>query len=161
MSSSAATEPGDGRPTMMFFSIYPTTDASKPPIVLFGCNEMSWGAAHAIQTVTRNHRDHGLQSYIPVASETFTFLHDREQSLSQGRTVPISKQDLIAIRRQAAIDTHRDPSFLGGTNETGLALRTSGWSPNKPCYLCFGMMGYQQAVTWKTKDQENYNATFN
>ncbi|OIW35559.1 hypothetical protein CONLIGDRAFT_690142 [Coniochaeta ligniaria NRRL 30616] len=88
-------------------------------------------------------------------------LHGREQSLCQGRTVPISKQGLIDIRRQAANDTHRDQSFLGDTNEIGLALRTSGWAPNKPCYLCYGMMGYQQAILRKAKDQNNYNATFN
>ncbi|OIW23323.1 hypothetical protein CONLIGDRAFT_693943 [Coniochaeta ligniaria NRRL 30616] len=144
MSGCVATEPGDGRPTMMFFSIYPNADASKPPILLFGCNEI----------------DHGLRNYIPVAFETFTFLHGREQSLGQGLTVPITKEDLIEIRQQAVNDTHRDQSFLGGTNEVGLALRTKGWSPNKPCYLCYGMMGYQQAILWKPKDQKNYNATF-
>ncbi|KAB5581008.1 hypothetical protein GE09DRAFT_1213434 [Coniochaeta sp. 2T2.1] len=44
-------------------------------------------------------------------------------------------------------------------NTFALALRMDSWPPNKPCFLCFGMMGYQQAIPWKAKDQGSYNAT--
>lgn len=56
---------------------------------------------------------------------------------------------LISDARQEAVISIRDNiAFLGGVGQVGLAFRLPEWSPNQPCYVCQGMMGYEIAKEW-------------
>ncbi|KAK4150987.1 hypothetical protein C8A00DRAFT_17550 [Chaetomidium leptoderma] len=64
-------------------------------------------------------------------------------SLASERPEGADKQELLWDARKSARAAMRGhPSFLGGTHETGLALRTPRWTSNMGCYLCSSIMGY-------------------
>ncbi|KAK3364208.1 hypothetical protein B0T25DRAFT_59954 [Lasiosphaeria hispida] len=60
----------------------------------------------------------------------------------------------------AISNAHANKSFLEGKNELGLALRPLDWKESKPCFLCFGMMGYQTVIDWPLEKQDEYMSTF-
>lgn len=149
----------DGRPTMVFVSLYQFDDTSSPCLLL-GANETNWGCLTGVSTVTKTARDVRLADYIPIAWPAYNKLRESDEERRAALKPEAVTQLLWDARRQAANDLRGDEAFLGGTNEMGLAFRPLSWSANKPCFLCFSMMGYRDVMGWSTKDQDKYMALF-
>lgn len=130
------------------------------PRLLLGSNEPSWGCLTSVSLITRAARDTRLKDYTPIAMPAFRRLQERDTELRAALGHDPEKKLIFQARRQATTDMRQDITFLGGTNEVGLAFRVPAWSTNKPCFLCFGMMGYQSAVSWAAKDQDKYMSSF-
>ncbi|KAL6698548.1 hypothetical protein J3F84DRAFT_345506 [Trichoderma pleuroticola] len=150
-----------GRPTMIFV-------AGKPDLshVVFGANETAWGNLTAVSTITRTARDTRLHHYIPLATEAFEALFQKEMKalaeLQNDQPCGTSNQDDLLWRARASAIEHMrsDDSFLGGEDEMGIALRPPTWSINQGCYLCQGMMGYQSPKSWNENQRKKYILKF-
>ena len=150
---------GDGRPTMVFASVYRGNNTERH--ILFGCNTPNWRGFNAVWAIAKAFRDRRLQAYIPWGDSALRALHDLEISFLSEIPDERKKELLVDARKKAkkAMESHR--TFLGGTHESGLALRTPDWTGNMPCYLCSSMMGYMAIKTWTETEQTGYFLTFN
>ena len=129
--------------------------------LVLGCNDTQWGPLTCISTITQAARDTRLANYLQHGMPAYTALQERDmvaiQSLDSNSVSPKEKG---RVRRQVATAMRMDPTFLGGQHELGMALQPLAWKPHKPCYACFGMMGYQQVKYWSEKEQNAYMARF-
>ena len=111
--------------------------------------------------ITRDMRDGRLQAYIPLGDAALGALRELEESLSREKAGDEDKtKPLWDVRKSARAAMREHETFLGGTHEMGLALRTPGWSPNMPCYLCSAIMGYRNAGSWSERSRREYDTTF-
>lgn len=154
---------GDGAPFMVFACAHPGAET-----LVFGANEPNWkGLPEVAAVLSRQIRDTRLSAYILYAHPAFKSLKEKERlftgELQSNHDAHSSNtKSLVYDARKRAIRLMRDDSsFLGGTHEMGLAVRTPEWSTNQPCYLCQGMMGYEVVKQWKGKEVKKYLLQFN
>lgn len=137
------------------------------PSMVFGANGPNSKGFLEVAAVSRQIRDTRLSAYIPYAQPAFYSLKEKErlfvEELQRNHNAPSSnKKALVCDARKRAIRSMRDDSsFLGGTHEMGLEVRTPEWSTNQSCHLCQGMMGYEVVKQWKEKDVKKYPPQFN
>ncbi|KAK2757991.1 hypothetical protein FQN54_004397 [Arachnomyces sp. PD_36] len=152
----------DGTPKMFFIcyhSGFPDTD--KRPTFYTGANEENWGTLLDISKIRRAQRDYRLRDYIPFAKRAFQALREVEEAVrSETPDSGFTSREEVGNVRLAAIDRMREhPSFLGRTTEHGQAFTGSGQS-SKCCYLCRGMMGYQNYAKTRANDVKTYLCRF-
>ena len=127
---------------------------------IIGANESSWGVLKDLANITRTARDHRLIFYKDPALAAFQALrrHEDAESRTLAETQPeLGTDDRLGEARLRAVEAMRsDPTFLGGADEMGLALRVPGWSVNQACYACQGMMGYESPQTWSKNQRVKY-----
>ena len=165
--SSPPTSPGpklgDGRPAMVFVSVY--KDKGGERHILLGCSEPNWKGLDDVAKTTRGMRDHRLNAYIPVAKLALAALHAHEKRIlfsapgsDNANEEQVDEKTLWDARKSAREAMKTDPAFLGGTHESGMALRTPSWEHNMACHACASMMGYKDTKAWKEKAQKAYHA---
>ncbi|KAK4033289.1 hypothetical protein C8A01DRAFT_40262 [Parachaetomium inaequale] len=159
---------GDGRPAMVFASVYHEKNGAK--CVLFGCNSPDWSGLPAVSAITKTMRNHRLQAYIPWGNAAFQALRKVEQSFwpdsdssgggGGGDNSDETKRRRREARKRARAVMREHDAFFGGTHEHGIALQTPEWSSHMPCYLCAGMMRYKEVDDWSEDARGKYCDTF-
>jgi hypothetical protein len=145
---------GDGRPTMVFASVYREDNAQRR--ILFGCNTPDWRGLDAVSRVVKGFRDHRLQAYIPWGDSAFRALRGLETSFLSKTPGNDDNEPLWDARKKAkeAMESHH--TFLGGTHESGMALKPPGWTHHMACYLCSSTMGHKDTKPWTESEQKRY-----
>jgi hypothetical protein len=150
---------------MVFASVY--KDKGGERHILFGCSQPQWCGLDEVAEITRGMRDHRLNAYIPEAELAFAALHAYEKRILIGATgsdnvneEQVDKETLWNARKSAWEAMKTDSTFLGGTHEKGVALRTPDWQPSMACYACAGMMGYEDTKDWEEEEQKEYFTNF-
>jgi hypothetical protein len=146
---------------MIFVSVYHEQDGRK--YILCGCNAPNWKGFPEVAAVTRTMRNHRLHAYLPLSDAAFYKLHALENSFlaaSAGEHGKTKKDLLWGARKAAGAAMRVDDTFLGGTHEVGIALRTLDLKPNMACYLCGSMMGYVDPIVWTEDERKAYVLTF-
>lgn len=148
---------GDGAPSIVFACAHPGAET-----LVFGANEPNSKGFPEVAAVSRQIRDTRLSAYIPYAQPAFYSLKEKDrlfmEELQSNHNAPSSnKKALVCDARKRAIRLMRDDSsFLGGTHEMGVAVRTTDWKANHPCYLCQGMVGCEVVKQWKENEAKKY-----
>ncbi|KAH6844919.1 hypothetical protein B0I37DRAFT_433725 [Chaetomium sp. MPI-CAGE-AT-0009] len=162
---------GDGRPTVVFLSVYHDNGTRR---ILFGCNKPNWKGFPAVATLAREIREIRLQNYVPLGGAAFEALRSHEELFLDSfrparagggeKTKKAREKAEKAARRKARNAAREamknDKTFLGGTHEVGMAFQIPGWTYKPACYLCSSVMGYQDPGNLSGHDREAYDALF-
>jgi hypothetical protein len=101
-----------------------------------------------------------------VAKLAFDSLRRHEQTRLRDETGTtddenkVEREMLLRARNSAREAMKTDQTFLGGTKERGMALRTPDWEHTMACYLCASMMGYKDTKVWPEDHEQTAFAKF-